>query len=543
MFSHLSLKTKTAGFVVIIFVSLCSIALLGLQALWLASEKDNLARIAQLMKSTVNIVKQFESLAQNGELSETDAKRFATQLLRENKYHDSEYVYVADENLDFVATPLDPQLHGTSFNDFKDASGDSIGAIVKTLVGSRTDQLMTYNWDSLREGEVVDLTSVVIKTPVWGWYVGTGVSYKEAEQRYWATAQWLLALSIVIAVVMSAIIALFGVSLSRALGGEPQDVLEIVKRVSRGDLRKLATSGRETEESIIGAMVYMQNGLKGVVAGIKEVSDSLKNQTTEADERSVDLDRLTQSLSEQTQMVSSAIAQLTASAREVSNNSEMAANHIQEADSKGKTAYSLTEASSSTMTMLEEQIGKVGQNVQTLNDEVSNIETVLVVIQGIAEQTNLLALNAAIEAARAGDQGRGFAVVADEVRQLAQRTQSSTEEIQQMITKLQDATKAASASVTQSVSTSEQAVKKSQSVTQQLNDIATSLSQLAGMSHQISLAAKEQLAAGEDTAERVVLISDAAANAAELSSAAHKMTEQTNKLSHDLENEVHKFQL
>ncbi|WP_087460430.1 methyl-accepting chemotaxis protein [Oleiphilus messinensis] len=543
MFSHLSLKTKTAGFVVIIFVSLCSIALLGLQALWLASEKDNLARIAQLMKSTVNIVKQFESLAQNGELSETDAKRFATQLLRENKYHDSEYVYVADENLDFVATPLDPQLHGTSFNDFKDASGDSIGAIVKTLVGSRTDQLMTYNWDSLREGEVVDLTSVVIKTPVWGWYVGTGVSYKEAEQRYWATAQWLLALSIVIAVVMSAIIALFGVSLSRALGGEPQDVLEIVKRVSRGDLRKLATSGRETEESIIGAMVYMQNGLKGVVAGIKDVSDSLKNQTTEADKRSVDLDKLTQRLSEQTQMVSSAIAQLTASAREVSNNSEMAASHIQEADSKGKTAYSLTEASSSTMTMLEEQIGKVGQNVQTLNDEVSNIETVLVVIQGIAEQTNLLALNAAIEAARAGDQGRGFAVVADEVRQLAQRTQSSTEEIQQMITKLQDATKAASASVTQSVSTSEQAVKKSQSVTQQLNDIATSLSQLAGMSHQISLAAKEQLAAGEDTAERVVLISDAAAHAAELSGAAHKMTEQTNKLSHDLENEVHKFQL
>ncbi|MFY8350364.1 methyl-accepting chemotaxis protein [Pseudoalteromonas sp. SSM20] len=539
----LTLKSKIVIFTVILFLSLISLAGLGLKALRQASEMDNIARINQLMKSTVNIVNQFELASKNGTLNEEQAKQLATQMLRENKYHDSEYVYVVDNQLDFVATPHDPQLHGTSFNDFKDANGGSIGRMVERLVGSKTGQIITYHWNSERNGEVVDLTSVVQKTKDWGWYVGTGISYKEVDERYWQTASWLLTLSIVIAVILSAALAKFGLDLNKSLGGEITRVQSAVMRTSRGNLKTISDFEKADENSVAGAINYMQLGLQGVVGGIKNVSDSLQDEVRASETRSAELDQLTNSLSRETQVVASAITQLTASAATVADHAEQAAYSVKEAEEQGQSANILTEEAAKTIELLEQQIENAGTNIQTLDDEVNNIESVLSVIQGIAEQTNLLALNAAIEAARAGDQGRGFAVVADEVRQLAQRTQASTEEIQQMITKLQSATKDAKASVTQSISTSEETVTKSQKAAEELARIAQSLSAITEMSHQISVAAKEQLQAGEDTAQRVVHISDTAENTARLSLDAHNATDQIKSFTENLEKEIAKFEV
>jgi len=537
----MKLQHKIFALTFFIAVSLFAIAMTGLQVLKTASEKDNFARIEQIFKSAYSTISELEKMAQSGALSEQEAKQIASQLLIENKYHPSEYVYVTDENLTFIAAPHDPQLHGTSFNDFKDANGASIGQIVAQVTQRSPGKMVTYDWTSERDGEVVGLKSVAQKSEVWGWYVGTGISFKESNERYWSTARWLLFASLVLTFIIAATLYRFGKALTASLGAEVKEVVNIVSDVSSGDL----TSSKDNypRESIAGSLTYMKNALKVVVQEILSVSQSLASQVSNTEQQSVELDNLTSSLENDTRSASSAVGKITLGLKNTAESINDSTDKLANAESSGNEAKALTHKATDAIQQLEQNIHSAGDSVKQLASEVSSIEGVLTVIQGVAEQTNLLALNAAIEAARAGEQGRGFAVVADEVRQLASRTSESTKEIHNLIENLERAAQQALSSVNNSVDASGAVVERSTSASAAIDGLLEIITEVAEKSKLIAAESSQQLSAAEAIDTSLDEISDKTQKTAMVAKQAQQQTESLLQYSESLKVETDKFKV
>jgi methyl-accepting chemotaxis protein len=434
----MSLRKKVYLLALSILLALIGIMLVGLWTMRQASNDDNSARIKQLMGSTYNGIVQLENLAASGKVPEAQAKEIAIQLLRENKYHKSEYVYVVDDKLNFIATPLDPQLHGTSFNDFKDASGNSVGAIAQAALDKSGGALTEYWWTSKRDGKVVDLLSVAQKTPRWGWIVGNGISFAEADARFWSNARWQVLICLAVAALVAAIMLGAVRNLLRDLGGEPQDVMALVQVVADGNLKEDARVQNVSSQSIYGSVLRMRESLRDVISQLSSVVHTLHRSGDEIVSKAQSSNLLVEAQSQ-------AATRIAQTAEDFTQQTQLAEQQANKARSQSESATQISaqglnviSAAVNRFSEIEHSVGETQSSIDDLAQRVGSISAVIAVIRDVADQTNLLALNAAIEAARAGEQGRGFAVVADEVRKLAERTSTATREIGETINAVQD---------------------------------------------------------------------------------------------------------
>lgn len=524
-----------------IFIALLAMVVAGLLTYRVASMADNKARIQQLFLSAYNVLCEFEKLAADGLLTDDKAKELATRVLRSNIYKDNEYVYVADDKMMFVATPLDPQLHGTSFDEFKDAQGHSVGDILRKAVAKQPNGIAEYDWNSERDGKVVDLTSIARKTPRWGWFVGTGISYAEVDARFWSTAMWELAAGIVLAVLAGAVLWQSMRRLERMIGDEPASVRAFALKVAQGQLDR-STSAFDSQ-SIRGAMQQMEQSLYQMVASCGHAAHQLASVAQQADGSASRVTQLVSGQQGETELVAAATHQLTTSAHSVLSSAKDAAQATDDADLEGQRATQGMQQVVSSIQGLAGNLDNTNRTVQELGGQVGQIATVLDVITNIAEQTNLLALNAAIEAARAGEQGRGFAVVAEEVRNLAMRSQQSTSTIQQIISQLQQGAKAAMADMQHCKGLSEQAVAQTLATAQLLQKIATELGTISDRNRAIALAASEQCTVGEDISARIEKIAMFASDTRQQADTSQHINQQLAGLSVQLESLLQHFHL
>lgn len=264
-------------------------------------------------------------------------------------------------------------------------------------------------------------------------------------------------------------------------------------------------------------LIRLGNGFNQFIDKLHTMVSALKSSSQNVRDESANNLGISQQTASETERQHLEIDHVVTATQEMSATAQEVAGIASSVSSRTNNIHQQVTTSQSTLTGAVEEVLQLSQDMGSASESITGvaqrseeINSILVVIRGIAEQTNLLALNAAIEAARAGEQGRGFAVVADEVRTLASRTQSSTEEINDMIASLQSQVEQAVAIISSSSERANSAMDSTHLAHSTLNEAAEGIREVADNITQVATAAEEQSAVSDEIARNLTVISDAA---------------------------------
>ena len=232
--------------------------------------------------------------------------------------------------------------------------------------------------------------------------------------------------------------------------------------------------------------------LAGTIRELTATSLSLSDSSTTALRITTETQASFVAQKEETLTVATTLSEMNTATQEVAINTASAAQIAESVTLSVENGKRSANETQEIIKDMAEEVTRTSKDIETLAKETESIGTVLDAIRGIAEQTNLLALNAAIEAARAGETGRGFAVVADEVRSLAQRTQESTVDIQELVEKLQREASQAVASMQNGNKTTEACLAKSTETSHAFEEAYDAVRQISDLNTQIAAAVEEQ---------------------------------------------------
>ncbi len=288
-----------------------------------------------------------------------------------------------------------------------------------------------------------------------------------------------------------------------------QETLAAVERIAGGDLSQTLQVTRRDE------MGVLQQGIQRMGSTLRELIGGIRDGVTQIASAAEELSAVTEQTSAgvnsqkvETDQVATAMHEMSATVQEVARNAADASRAASDADREANQGDRVVGEAIAQIERLAAEVTRSTEAMSHLQQESNKIGSVMDVIKAVAEQTNLLALNAAIEAARAGEAGRGFAVVADEVRGLAQRTQKSTEEIEELVAGLQHGTQQVANIMHSSRELTDSSVELTRKAGGSLESITRTVSNIQSMNQQIAAAAEQQSAVAEEISRSVINVRD-----------------------------------